>query len=52
MVQLEYSRENVNGPGVPGVALSANGDEKAKGIDETFGFLNDPVVGGEEFVLP
>ena len=34
------------------MALSEKGENKANGIDETFGFLNQDKVSDEEFILP
>tara|TARA_B110000285_G_C15132445_1_gene624569 strand:- start:216 stop:638 length:423 start_codon:yes stop_codon:yes gene_type:complete len=35
-----------------GMALSEKGENKANGIDETFGFLNQDKMSDEEFILP
>lgn len=50
MIQLEYDKDSVflNS----GIALSEKGETKEIGIDETFGDLQKPINGKEEFALP
>jgi hypothetical protein len=50
MIQLEYDKDSVflNS----GIALSEKGETKEIGIDETFGDLQKPINGKDEFALP
>lgn len=49
MIQLEYEKEN-SGCRNSGMALSEKGE--TKGMDETFGFFQEPILDDEVFVLP